>query len=43
MWTVAERHVMGVDLVLAVRYMVTVCLGCALVGCVLLQLATMVD
>jgi len=41
-WIVAERHVKGVDLVLAVRSMVTVRLGCALVGCVLLHLATMV-
>ena len=42
-WTVVERHVKDVDLVLAVRYMVTVPLGCALVVCVLLHLATMVD
>ena len=42
-WIVAERHVKDVDLVLAVRYMVTVCLGCALVVCVLLHLVMMVD
>ena len=42
-WIVAERHVKDVGLALAVRSMVTVCLGCALVGCVLLHLVTMVD
>ena len=42
-WIVAERHVKDVGLALAVRSMVTVCLGCALVVCVLLHLVMMVD